>query len=80
MKEEDKYGILSIIFAVAGIFATLNKDYFIVTIITGSIAIAFAYLSFYIKQIKENTRDIKKIKEQWEIEKRLIKIENRLKL
>jgi tetrahydromethanopterin S-methyltransferase subunit C len=80
MNDNNKYGTISIIFAIIAIIISWNKNYFIASIIVGAIAIAFAYLSFYIKQIKENTKNINEMKKELETEKRLIKIENKLNL
>ena len=80
MDEQTKYGLISIILSVMAIFLSWNKNLLLPAIIFGAIAIAFAYLSAYIKQIKENTIKINSLIKEREIDKRLLKIENKLKI
>ena len=80
MKEQNKFGITSIIFSIIAIIFSWNKDFFLAAIIFGAIAITFAYLSGYINQIKENTDKINNLVKEKNLDKRLIKIETKLKI
>ena len=80
MKEQNKFGITSIIFSIIAIIFSWNKDFFLAAIVFGAIAIAFAYLSGYINQIKENTDKINNLVKEKNLDKRLIKIETKLKI
>lgn len=55
MKEQSKYEVISIVLAIVTISFSWKKEFLSASIITGAIAIVFTYLTFYIKQIKENT-------------------------
>tara|TARA_Y100000034_G_C6747021_1_gene331826 strand:- start:377 stop:643 length:267 start_codon:yes stop_codon:yes gene_type:complete len=78
--EQSKYGTLSIIIAIIAIILSWNKEFFVAAITGGFIAIAFAYLSRYIKQIKENAKRLSKLERDLEIDKRLIRLEELNKL
>lgn len=80
MNESQKYGSIGIILSVIAIILTVilewNTNLLLTVLVLGVTAIAFAYLSFYIKQIKENSEKINQLEKRFETEKRLIKIED----
>lgn len=46
------------------------------SVVIGSISVASAYLSSYVKQVKKNTERINDLERDYDVSKRLIKIED----
>ena len=80
MEDESKYGVMSIIFAIIAIILSWKKEFFSSAIIAGVIAIAFTYLTFYIKQIKENSERLNQLEKDLDINKRLIRVEEHINM
>ena len=78
MDKEINFGMISIILALIAILLSWRVDLLTVvgSVVIGSISIAFAYLSSYVKQVKENTGRINNLEKDYNVSKRLIKIED----
>ena len=81
MDEEKKWNILSIVFSIVGIILSIiKKDFLIfITVLNLTIAaIVFTYLAKYTNQTNNNSEDIQKIKDNFKIVERLLKLETKV--